>query len=48
MPNRARSLMGAVRAHAAAGHRDVAEARYKTLKSFWKGASIAAPTTEAR
>jgi TolA-binding protein len=48
MPNRARSLMGAARAHAAAGHRDVAEARYKTLKSFWKGASIAAPTTEAR
>jgi tetratricopeptide (TPR) repeat protein len=48
MPNRARSLMGAARAHAAAGHRDIAEARYKTLKSFWKGASIAAPTTEAR
>ena len=48
MPNRARSLMGASRAHAAAGHKDLAEARYKTLKSFWKGASIAAPTTEAR
>ena len=48
MPNRARSLMGAARAHAAAGHKDIAEARYKTLKSFWKGASIAAPTTEAR
>jgi tetratricopeptide (TPR) repeat protein len=47
-PNRARSLMGAARAHAQAGHKDLAEARYKTLKSFWKGAAIAAPTTEAR
>ncbi|MGQ0733211.1 MAG: hypothetical protein ACT4QD_06090 [Acidobacteriota bacterium] len=48
MPNRARSLIGAARAHAAAGHADVAEARYKTLMSFWKGASISRPTTEAR
>ena len=48
MPNRARSLMGAARAHAAAGHKDLAEARYKALKSFWKGPTIAAPTTEAR
>jgi len=48
MPNRARSLMGAARAHAGAGHKDLAEARYKALKSFWKGAAIAAPTTEAR
>jgi hypothetical protein len=48
MPNRARSLMGAARAHAAAGHKDLAEARYKALKSFWKGASIAAPTTDVR
>jgi len=48
MPNRARSLMGAARAHAAAGHKEQAAARYKTLMSFWKGPSIAAPTTEAR
>ena len=48
MPNRARSLMGAARAHAAAGHKDLAEARYKTLMSFWKGGAIARPTTEAR
>jgi tetratricopeptide (TPR) repeat protein len=48
MPNRARSLMGAARAHAGAGHKDLAEARYKSLKSFWKGAAISAPTTEAR
>ena len=48
MPNRARSLMGAARAHAGAGHKDLAEARYKSLKSFWKGAAIAAPTTDGR
>lgn len=48
MPNRARSLMGAARAHAAAGHKDVADARYKALMSFWKGQSIARPTTDAR
>jgi tetratricopeptide (TPR) repeat protein len=48
MPNRARSLMGAARAHAAAGHKDLAEARYKTLMSFWKGGAIARPTTDAR
>ena len=48
MPNRARSLIGAARAHAAAGHKDLAEARYKTLMSFWKGGAIARPTTDAR
>lgn len=48
MPNRARSLMGAARAHAAAGHQDVADARYKTLMSFWKGQPIVRPTTELR
>jgi hypothetical protein len=38
MPNRARSLMGAATAHAAAGHGDLAAERTATLKSFWKGA----------
>ncbi len=37
MPNRARSLMGAAKAHAAAGHREVAAERASTLRSFWKG-----------
>jgi hypothetical protein len=48
MPNRARSLMGAARAHSAARHRDLAEARHKALMSFWKGPSIAQPTTGVR
>ena len=48
MPNRARSLMGAARAHAAAGHKELAEARYKTLMSFWKGSALTNPTTTAR
>jgi tetratricopeptide (TPR) repeat protein len=48
MPNRARSLMGAAKAHAAAGHKELADARYKALMSFWKGGAIARPTTEAR
>jgi hypothetical protein len=48
MPNRARSLIGAAKAHAAAGHKELADARYKTLMSFWKGGTIARPTTEAR
>jgi hypothetical protein len=48
MPNRARSLMGAARAHAAAGHREAADARFKTLTSFWKGQAVARPTTEQR
>jgi tetratricopeptide (TPR) repeat protein len=48
MPNRARSLLGAARAHAAAGHKDLAAERYKTLMTFWKGATFANPTTDAR
>jgi hypothetical protein len=45
MPNRARALMGAAQAHAAAGNRDEAAARHATLMSFWKGKAPAAPTT---
>jgi predicted negative regulator of RcsB-dependent stress response len=41
MPNRARSLMGAARAHAGAGHREVAAERSATLDSFWKGQPVA-------
>jgi hypothetical protein len=37
MPNRARSLMGSAKAHAAAGNRELAAERTATLKSFWKG-----------
>ena len=48
MPNRARSLMGAARAYAAAGKKDLADARFKTLMSFWKGKSLTRPTTDAR
>ena len=48
MPNRARSLMGAARAYAAAGQKDRADARFKTLMSFWKGSAVASPTTVAR
>jgi tetratricopeptide (TPR) repeat protein len=48
MPNRARSLMGAARAYAAVGNRELADARYRTLMSFWKGPSVVRPTTDAR
>ena len=48
MPNRARSLMGAIRAHAAAGHAEEAAERHKTLSSFWKGTAVASPGTAAR
>ncbi|NQW54731.1 MAG: hypothetical protein HQ465_26185 [Rhodospirillales bacterium] len=48
MPNRARSLMGAVRAHAAAGNKALAAERLATLNSFWKGKPFSNPTTEAR
>ncbi|HEY7475197.1 MAG TPA: hypothetical protein VH679_09320 [Vicinamibacterales bacterium] len=41
MPNRARSLMGAAKAYAAAGKADLARERTATLKSFWKGAPVA-------
>jgi hypothetical protein len=46
MPNRARSLMGAAAAHAAAGNREVAAERRATLNSFWKGKPFSIPTTE--
>ena len=45
MPNRARSLMGAAQAHAAAGNAAAAAARHATLMTFWKGKAPAAPTT---
>ena len=48
MPNRSRSLIGAARAYAAAGNKELADERYKTLMSFWKGQSVARPTTDAR
>lgn len=48
MPNRARSLMGAIKAHAAAGQKELAAERYATLKSFWKGKAFSNPTTELR
>jgi len=48
MPNRSRSLMGSAKAHAAAGHREIAAERYATLNSFWKGKPISAPATENR
>lgn len=48
MPNRARSLMGAARAHAGAGNKQLAAERYATLNSFWKGKPVANPTTELR
>jgi hypothetical protein len=37
MPNRARSLIGSSRAHAAIGHREIAAERLALLNSFWKG-----------
>ena len=48
MPNRARSLMGAIKAHAAAGNKQKAAERYATLNSFWKGKPFANPTSDAR
>jgi hypothetical protein len=48
MPNRARSLIGSARAHAAAGHRAVAAERYQLLNSFWKGKPFSNPTSDAR
>ncbi len=45
MPNRARALMGAAQAHAAAGNAAAAAARHATLMTFWKGKAPAAPTT---
>jgi tetratricopeptide (TPR) repeat protein len=48
MPNRARSLIGSARAHAAAGHREIAAERYSLLNSFWKGKPFSNPVTEGR
>ena len=48
MPNRARSLMGAVKAHAAAGNKEKAAERFAILNSFWKGKPFSNPTTDAR
>jgi tetratricopeptide (TPR) repeat protein len=48
MPNRARSLMGAIRAHSAAGNKARAAERQATLNSFWKGKPFSGTTTEAR
>jgi hypothetical protein len=45
MPNRARSLMGSARAHAEAGHRDIAAERVALLNSFWKGKPFDALST---
>jgi hypothetical protein len=47
-PNRARSLIGSARAHAAAGHRAIAAERYALLNSFWKGKPFGNPSTEMR
>lgn len=48
MPNRARSLMGAVKAHAAAGHKELAAERLATLNSFWKGKPFSSSATDLR
>jgi hypothetical protein len=48
MPNRARSLMGAIRAHAAAGNKEKAAERLATLNSFWKGKPFGSPVTDVR
>ena len=48
MPNRARSLMGAIKAHSAAGNKERATERQATLNSFWKGKPFTGTTTDAR
>jgi tetratricopeptide (TPR) repeat protein len=48
MPNRARSLMGAIKAHAGAGDKLRAAERLATLNSFWKGKPFTSPTTDLR
>ena len=48
MPNRARSLMGAVKAHAAAGNKEKSAERLATLNSFWKGKPFSNPATDVR
>jgi tetratricopeptide (TPR) repeat protein len=48
MPNRARSLMGAIKAHSAAGNKVRAAERQATLNSFWKGKPFSGTTTDPR
>ncbi len=48
MPNRARSLMGAISAHAAAGNKEKAAERLAMLNSFWKGKPFGSPATDVR
>jgi hypothetical protein len=48
MPNRSRSLIGAMRAHAAAGDMQKSAERLATLNSFWKGKAFTSPATDAR
>ena len=48
MPNRARSLMGAIRAHSAAGNKARAAEHQATLNSFWKGKPFSGTTTDVR
>lgn len=48
MPNRARSLHGAARAHAAAGNKTIAAERFDLLKKIWKGPPFPSPMTDAR
>ena len=48
MPNRARSLMGAVKAHAAAGNKEKSAERLATLNGFWKGKPFSNPATDVR
>ena len=48
MPNRARWLMGAGKAPAAAGNKDKAAERLAVLNSFWKGKPFTNPSTDAR
>jgi hypothetical protein len=48
MPNRARSLMGAIKAHSAAGNKTRAAERQALLNSFWKGKPFSGTTTDVR
>jgi tetratricopeptide (TPR) repeat protein len=44
MPNRARSLHGSARAHAAVGNKELAAERFATLSRLWKGRPFENPT----
>ena len=48
MPNRARSLLGAASAYAAAGKRELSRERWTKLQSFWIGKPFDAPSTIGR